>query len=210
MLSPGSIDALLFDLGRVVIDFDLQRAFAIWAEHAGCSPADLANRFQVDDIYRQHERGEVSDAAFFSGLRRSLGIDITDEQFLVGWNAIFIEPMPGIEALLPLAAKQYPLYAFSNTNAAHILHLNERFEVVFRNFRQVFASMAIGLRKPEAAAYDHVVAAIGVPANRILFFDDLIENVEAARDCGLHAVLVRTSTDVADTLRELGIGEQVA
>jgi putative hydrolase of the HAD superfamily len=117
--------------------------------------------------------------------------------------------MPGIMSLLQLAAKKYPLYAFSNTNAAHLLHLNELFEVIFRNFRQVFASTEIGLCKPEAAAYDYVVEAIGIPADRILFFDDLIDNVEAARARGLKAVLVKTSTDVADTLRKLGIGEQV-
>jgi putative hydrolase of the HAD superfamily len=204
-LSPHSADALLFDLGRVVIDFDLQRAFAGWAADAGCPPADLAGRFKMDETYRQHERGEIPDAAFFSELRQSLGIDITDEQFLAGWNGIFISEMLGVDALLKRAAKQLPLYAFSNTNAAHILHLTHRFDAIFGNFRHVFASSAIGLRKPEAAAYDHVVAAIGVPAQRIVFFDDLIENVEGARSRGLQAVHVRTTADIVDSFAALAI-----
>src|SRR5450432_1757191 len=55
LLSPGSADALLFDLGRVVIDIDFSRALACWAGHAGCEPSDIVERFVRDDVYRHHE-----------------------------------------------------------------------------------------------------------------------------------------------------------
>ena len=45
-LAPNSADALLFDLGRVVLDIDFRKALAVWAGHAGCQPADLAARFR--------------------------------------------------------------------------------------------------------------------------------------------------------------------
>jgi putative hydrolase of the HAD superfamily len=69
----------------------------------------------------------------------------------------------------------------------------------------MFLSSAIGLRKPDAAAYDHVVKAIGVPASRIVFFDDLAENIEGARARGLTAVHVTSPDDVARALTALGI-----
>jgi putative hydrolase of the HAD superfamily len=69
----------------------------------------------------------------------------------------------------------------------------------------MFLSSTIGLLKPEAAAYDHVVKAIRVPASRILFFDDLAANVEGARARGLHAVQVKSAADVAHALDALGI-----
>ena len=56
---------------------------------------------------------------------------------------------------------------------------------VLGHFREIFLSSSIGLRKPDAEAYDHVVKAIGVPAERIVFFDDLAENIEGARALGL-------------------------
>ncbi|MFK9842695.1 hypothetical protein ACJENN_26965, partial [Escherichia coli] len=62
-LAPGSADALLFDLGRVVIDIDFSKAVACWAAHAGCAPADIVDRFVHDETYHHHERGHVSDAA---------------------------------------------------------------------------------------------------------------------------------------------------
>jgi putative hydrolase of the HAD superfamily len=98
-----------------------------------------------------------------------------------------------------------PLYAFSNTNRAHEVHFSRHFAEVLGHFREVFLSSTIGLRKPDADAYDHVVKAIGVPAARIVFFDDLMENIEGARDRGLKAVHVTSIRDVAAALAALGL-----
>jgi putative hydrolase of the HAD superfamily len=204
-LSAHSADALLFDLGRVVLDIDFNRVVAIWARHAGCEPAQLVGRFSPNDAWRRHERGEISDAAFFEGLRGSLGIAISDAQFLEGWNAIFTGEMPDIAAQLARAGQRLPLYAFSNTNGAHVAHFSQAYAGVLRHFCEIYLSSTIGLRKPEAAAYDHVVKAIGVPASRIVFFDDSAENIEGARGRGLTAVHVTSPDDVAKTLAALGI-----
>jgi len=204
-LSPGSADALLFDLGRVVIDIDFGKAIACWAGHAGCDPSDIVARFVRGETYRQHELGRISDAAYFDSLRTGLGIDLSDAQLLEGWNAIFAGEMPGIAALLARAASRLPLYAFSNTNQPHVEHFSRLHADLLGHFRELYLSSRIGLRKPDAAAYDHVVKAIGVPASRIVFFDDLGENVEGARARGLQAIHVRAPTDVADALAALGI-----
>jgi glucose-1-phosphatase len=204
-LSPGDADALLFDLGRVVLDLDFNRTLGVWASHAGCQPAQLANRFLRDELYRRHEKGEISDEAFFAGLRSSLGIELSDTQFIEGWNALFIGEMPGINQLLARAAKRLPLYAFSNTNAPHVAYFSGQYAEVLGHFREIFLSSTIGLRKPDAEAYDHVVQAIGIPAERIVFFDDLAENIEGARERGLKAVIVTSPNDVARTLEALGI-----
>jgi FMN phosphatase YigB (HAD superfamily) len=206
LLSPGSADALLFDLGRVVLDIDFNQTVACWAGHAGCEPAQLVGRFSWrDEFYQRHERGEISDAEFFAALRTLLGVELSDAQFLEGWNKIFAGEIPGIAPLLKRAATCLPLYAFSNTNGAHVEHFSQAYADVLGHFREIFLSSSIGLRKPDAAAYDHVVKAIGVPAPRIVFFDDLAENIEGARARGLTAVHVTSPDDVAGALAALGI-----
>jgi putative hydrolase of the HAD superfamily len=204
-LSPGSADVLLFDLGRVVLDIDFGRVMRIWADHAGCEASDLTARFVVNESFKHHETGHIDDAAFFQALRQSLGIGISDAQFLEGWNAIFTGEMPGIAPLLARAAARLPLYAFSNTNPPHVAHFSTTYAEVLGHFREIYLSSSIGLRKPEAAAFSHVVRAIGVPAQRIVFFDDSAENIAGARASGLAAVHVTSSEDVEAAFAALGI-----
>jgi glucose-1-phosphatase len=204
-LSPGSADALLFDLGRVVLDIDFSKAIACWAGHAGCKPEAIVARYVRDEAYRHHEVGKISDEAYFDSLRSSLGIGISDAQFLEGWNAIFTGEMPDIAQLLQRAARHMPLYVFSNTNRSHVEHFSKEYAGLLGHFRELYLSSSIGLRKPDAQAFDHVVAAMGVPASRIVFFDDLAENIDGARACGLTAVQVRSTADVAEALKALGI-----
>lgn len=205
VIDTSAIDALLFDLGRVVLDIDFTRVLQVWSAHFGCRPEDIVARFSRGDMYMSHERGEISDDAFFTHLRETLDIDLTPAQFLDGWNAIFVGEMPGIAELLPRAARRWPLYAFSNTNPAHVAHFSVRHAELLGHFRDVYLSSSIGMRKPDAESFDHVVAEIGVPAGRILFFDDLIDNIAGARARGLQAVHVTSPHTVADTLKALGI-----
>src|SRR5262249_41621130 len=158
--------ALLFDLGRVVIDVDFNRAFSRWAEHARCDQKLISERFRHDTAFERHERGEIESKEFFANLRESLQIDISDAQLLEGWNSILVGEMPGVSELLANAA-EIPLYAFTNSNRAHEQCWSNQFSGILSNFKQVFVSSTIGLRKPEAKAYDFVVREIGLSADRI-------------------------------------------
>jgi hypothetical protein len=97
LMPSSSADALLFDLGRVVIDIDFNRAFSRWAGHARCDQKLIRDRFRHDIAYKRHERGEIDSQEFFANLRASLGIDISDAQLLDGWNSILVGEMPGAE-----------------------------------------------------------------------------------------------------------------
>jgi glucose-1-phosphatase len=203
LMLSRSADALLFDLGRVVIDIDFDQAFSRWAAHARCDQKLIGERFRHDAAYKRHERGEVDSQEYFANLRASLGIDISDAQLLDGWNSIHVGEMPGVYELLAKAAESFPLYAFTNSNREHELYWSKQFSGILTHFKEIYVSSTIGLRKPEAEAYDYVVRAIGVSADRIVFFDDILENIEGARARGLQAVHVKSSADVANALAVL-------
>jgi glucose-1-phosphatase len=199
------VDALLFDLGGVVIDIDFQRAFARWAETASCDVALLRERFSRDEAFKLHETGRLTDDAYFESLRMSLGIDISNVEFLEGWNAIFVCEMPGISSSLAKVATSVPLYAFTNTNQAHHLYWSKHLGNFVSHFRDIFVSYKIGLRKPDAEVFQFVVEAMGVPAERILFFDDTLANIDGARACGLQAVHVTTTSIVPEILARMTV-----
>jgi len=204
-MSVGPVDALLFDLGNVVFRIDFERVFARWAAHAGCDAALLRNRFSHDEPYQRHERGEIDAAAYFASLRASLGIELDDARLLDGWNVLFVAEMPGMRALLARVAPKIPIYGFTNTNRAHAGQYAGQFAPALKYFRKVFASYEMGRRKPEPAAFAHIAKKIGVAPSRILFFDDTLGHVEAARACGLQAVHVTSDDTVKETLAQLGL-----
>ncbi|MBI2754732.1 MAG: HAD family phosphatase [Betaproteobacteria bacterium] len=197
----NGVEALLFDVGGVLVEIDFARAFAAWAEASGTAAESIAARFRFGEDYAAHERGEISAAEYFDGLRRSLGIDLTDEQFLRGWNAIFLREVDGARSVLRAAARMHPLYAFSNTCEAHRKYWLPRYAELVRPFAKLFLSSQIGLRKPSPEAFAWVARQIGVAAGRIAFFDDSPENVAGARSAGLIAYRVQSPAQALDILQ---------
>lgn len=194
------VEALLFDLGGVTTHIDFARAVRRWSEHAGRDLEPLWRAYVPGETHRQHERGEIEDSTFFASLRDEFQIELTDAQFLDGWNAIFGGIIPGIDDQLKHAAARIPLYAFTNTNRAHERYWSCAYADTMRHFRHIFVSSTIGLRKPDAEAFAYVAEAMGVKPERILFFDDSSANIDGARAGGFQTVLVRSNADVADAL----------
>ena len=188
--------ALVFDLGGVLIDIDFGRAFAAWSGAAGVPAAAIAARFSVDEPYCAHERGEIDERGYFAHLRCELGIELPDDILRAGWNAIIGEPLPGIDAVVRELAQRFPLYVFSNTNAAHVAHFTPRLRSLFAHFRRVLTSCDVGKRKPEPEAFARLATLIGAPPSGLVFYDDAQENVAGARRAGLQAHRVRSAAEI--------------
>src|SRR5204863_3208721 len=58
-------DALLFDLGGVVMGLDWDPMFRRWADASGVAPGELRRRWVHDEPYERHERGEIGEAEYF-------------------------------------------------------------------------------------------------------------------------------------------------
>lgn len=202
---PAAVEALLFDLGGVVVEIDFERCVSSWATSAGRPVDEVRAAFRFDAPYEAHERGEIDAAAYFDSLRRSLGVDLDDDELLAGWTSIYVGVIDGIVPLLSAASAVLPIAAFTNSNPSHIAACNERFGEQLASFRRVFASSELGRRKPERAAFHAVAAEMGVAPSGILFFDDGEANVAGALDAGLQAVRVTSPTTVRDALAVLGI-----
>ncbi|MEP7262386.1 MAG: HAD family phosphatase [Usitatibacter sp.] len=189
-------EALLFDLGGVLISIDFDRVIRRWAELSAVPFQALKPRFDHGEAYQRHERGEIEAKAYYESLRKSLGIELTDAQWEDGWNRVFGPEIAPTLSLLPRLAQQMPLYLFSNTNVTHHQYWSKRYAEALAPFRRQFVSCEMGLRKPEAASFEYVSREIGVPPENILFFDDTLANVEGARAVGLPSVWVKSSEDV--------------
>ncbi len=201
---PERVRALLFDLGGVVIDFDFGRAFRLWAARAECDPALLEEKFSLDQAYEQHERGEIEASDYFAALRQSLGINVSDEDFIEGWSDVYLGPVPGMAEVLSIAQRRLPIYAFTNSNPTHKSVWEVRYADELEPFRSIFVSSDLGFRKPDPEAFRLVASRMGFRPQEILFFDDIPGNVDGARMAGIEGVVVESSKDVRQALSRLG------
>ena len=202
-ISSNSVCALLFDLGGVVIEIDIDRIFSHWALCSNQSPETIRSRFAFDSYYERHERGEIDTSEYFASLRKSLGIDITYEEFLAGWNSIFVGETPGVSKLLSTVREKLPIFVFTNSNSTHQLVWSQKYKHILKLFRKVFVSSDIGKRKPESAAFNYIASEIGVRPENILFFDDSLENIAGAKKVGMQTIYVSSPKDIEIGLKEL-------
>lgn len=196
ILDGKEVDALVFDLGNVLVPIDFGLAIAAWAGAAGVATSDLAGRFCFDQAYCAHERGEIDAPEYFARLRRSLGIELPDAELLRGWNTIFLDVAAETVDLLRRLSASVPLYVFSNTNRAHCAYWQPRYRELLAPFKKVICSCDIGRRKPEIEAFLQVARIAGIAPQRIGYFDDLEENVAGARAAGLRAFRAVSPADV--------------
>lgn len=187
----------IFDLGNVIIDIDFNRVLGVWSDLSRVPLASLQSHFHMDEEFEQHERGEISDETFAAALCEKLDIALSYEQFTAGWQAVFVGVRPDTLALMnKLRAEGHRVVILSNTNKLHYAFWPTQYPEVQQAADKVYQSQDLGMRKPEARIYQHVLSTEGVSADQAVFFDDNQQNIEAARALGIESVLVTDNKTV--------------
>jgi FMN phosphatase YigB (HAD superfamily) len=205
----ATIKAVVFDFGNVIIPIDLSKLFQAFADLTFKSADRVKKLFDDAEIFRKYETGFYADDEFRDVIRQTLSYPLNDQEIDEAWNALFIEVPAERIAFLESLRYRVPIYLLSNTNSIHIeycLHyFRQKFNLPdFRSlFEKAFLSYEMGLWKPDYAIYHQVIEEVGFAAEEILFIDDNPDNVDAARDLGIQAVLISPQDSFTDLLPAL-------
>jgi HAD superfamily hydrolase (TIGR01509 family) len=113
--------------------------------------------------------------------------------------------LPGMETMLAeLREAGHPMHAFSNYPVWYRM-IEERLRVS-RFADWTFVSCLMGLRKPDPAAYSHVLRELGASGEQCIFIDDRGSNCKAAAEAGIHAIRFEGVDALRDALRSAGAG----
>jgi len=187
----------IFDMGNVIIDIDFKRVLGVWSNLSGTPLATLSERFSMGQVFQKHERGEISDEEFAAELSHEMGIALSFEQFSLGWQAVFVGLRTEvIDIFKRLREQGHRVVVLSNTNRLHLNYWPAHYPEIAANTDALYLSQDLGMRKPEPRIFEYVLGQEGVTASQAVFFDDVIENVEAARLMGIEALLVEDKTTV--------------
>ncbi|MFO6299940.1 glucose-1-phosphatase [Rahnella selenatireducens] len=187
----------IFDMGNVIIDIDFKRVLGVWSHLSGTPLATLTERFSMGEVFQKHERGEISDEQFAADLCHEMGIALSFEQFSAGWQAIFVGLRPEVITVFKkLREEGHRVVVLSNTNRLHLDFWPHHYPEIEANTDAMYLSQNLGMRKPEPEIFHHVLEKEGFSASEAVFFDDVAENIEAARAAGIEAVWVEDNQTV--------------
>ncbi|MBF7982294.1 MULTISPECIES: glucose-1-phosphatase [Rahnella] len=187
----------IFDMGNVIIDIDFKRVLGVWSHLSGTPLATLTERFSMGEVFQKHERGEISDEQFAADLCHEMGIALSFEQFSAGWQAIFVGLRPEVITVFKkLREEGHRVVVLSNTNRLHLDFWPHHYPEIEANTDAMYLSQNLGMRKPEPEIFQHVLEKEGFSASEAVFFDDVAENIEAARAAGIEAVWVEDNQTV--------------
>ena len=194
---------LLFDLGGVLIDFDGIQPMIELSKNR--MDAEMIRRtWLLSPWVQRYQTGRCSAREFSEGFVKEVNLEIPPDLFLqhfYSWQRGF---MPGAVELLTGLKQRYKIGCLSNINEMH-WDMLIRDEKITRLFNVCYASHLIGKVKPDPEIFTHVIRDQALPAQRIAYFDDNLECVEAAESVGLKAFLVNGVEEVKGKLKSIGV-----
>jgi glucose-1-phosphatase len=195
------IDAIIFDIGGVLVKHDNALLFQRLAEQCQSPQASI---IAIRDAVMNSglRTGKQSVPEFYAALVRNFGFQGDYDTFAKLWVR-GIDPIPEMLALVNQLQGAQRLFILSDTNEEHWQHVAKHY-LDPALFEDVFLSHRLGMVKPDPRLFGHVLQAVACPPAHAVFIDDTLENVTAARSFGLKAFLYTSAFDLASELDRLG------
>lgn len=194
---------ILFDLGGVLWDVGGPEPLRQFSRGT-ISPDQAQNYWSNSEWLRRIDTGRCTLHELAAGVIDELRLPDQPEEFIRHIAALSRGLMPGALSLLESLKDRYLLGCFSNNNELHWRQLCEEADLE-SIFQRRYLSHEIGLRKPDNASFEFVLADLGVSPGRILYFDDREDCVTAGRSVGWDAHQARGVDEVRRILASLGI-----
>ncbi len=207
----AAIKNIIFDLGNVIIDLDLEATDRQLEHLIGPDYNQLRERSEVQRIFLDYEVGAFDETVFIERLRGIAGRNIGATDLIEAWNAMLLGiPAKRFEMLEQLRS-EYKVFLLSNTNATHVVWVDRYLqrehglsiaEFDDRFFDKPYYSHLIRERKPDLTCYEKVLKDGGMEAEQTLFIDDNRYNIEGAAKLGIQTCLHPIGSEITDLIVE--------
>jgi len=171
----------LLDFDGLLADYEHRIHLRQLADAAGRAPEQVDAVLRTDGLEFAHARGELDGEQLLQALNQRLG----SELIAAHWHAARLAATrlrSDCMAVLERVHSDVQVSVLTNNGL-----LTQPVIEQLLGTRRVLCSAALGVRKPDPAAYLAACAALGCAPERSLFVDHLFRNVQGAREAGLQA-----------------------
>ena len=194
---------IVFDLGKVLVDFDYSIAARRIAARSTQPPEKLDAFLRSSPALIQFETGLVTRRDFFGQVRQATGFLGDLQEFGELFADIFSEMPPMIALHAELRERGFKTYIFSNTNDLAIGHIRRNFPF-FQNFDGYILSYEVKAMKPNAPIYAALEGMAGRRGAEIIYLDDRQENIAAGLARGWRTILHESPEKTRAALKAFG------
>ncbi|MBU0547518.1 MAG: HAD family phosphatase [Candidatus Omnitrophica bacterium] len=200
-MPEARIKVILFDLGNVLVDFDLRPAAERISSFCSKGPDEILKLLFDSGVTNSFEKGKISAEEFYKKAKDILDLKLGYESFVPIWNEVFFFS-PKNRAVYHIAnclKKNYRIALLSNTNILHYRYIKDNFPV-FNVFERLFLSFEIGAIKPNKIIYQKVIKVLHVLPENVFYTDDRPELVNSASGLGIKSFIF---TSIKQLIKDL-------
>ncbi|MCU0806003.1 MAG: HAD family phosphatase [Burkholderiales bacterium] len=199
------MNTVLFDIGRVLLDWDPRYYYERHFPDDEPGLAHFLTHVVGTDWIREVDAGKPIDVAIEERSREFPEHAERVRAWKAGWPEMLRGEIAGTVALLDeLRVRGRRIAALSNFSAETWPWATERFPFL-EWFEGVVISGEVGVAKPDPAIYRIAIERLALAPAQTLFVDDMPANVEAARACGIEAVVFEGPEKLRETLEARGL-----
>ncbi len=174
--------SFLFDIGKVLLDFDFESSLKSLLPPGHTDPASALSELLAKKD--EFEAGRISVSDYTDWALATLGSSATHDHFHHAWRHIFTPNEPMWETVRALRAADHRLILFSNTNAIHCPWVFEAYPE-FSLFHGAVLSYEVDSIKPHPEIYRHAIEKYSLDPEKTLYIDDLPANIATGDRFGL-------------------------
>ena len=191
-MSQPPIEAILYDLGNVILPFShyqIAEKLCRSAQRKEFQDPQKLFSYLFDlqkGVMNRFDVGKVSSREFFQSIKENLGLSLSFDEFIPIWNDIFVEDQEVSQIILSQKGR-WRLGLLSNTDPLHFNYILSKFAIM-RAFDKWILSYEVGFKKPAVEIFQIAIAWASVEPQKILFIDDTKKHVEAAISLGMQGI----------------------
>lgn len=187
-------DALIFDLGGVILNLDYQRTQQAFEALGLTQFQTMYNQAAQSGLFDAFETGACSTPYFINALLRFLPAGTSPNQVVAAWNAMILDfPEENLRLLETLKVEKR-LFLLSNTNEIHLQAVNRELQKKSAHntldpyFERAYFSHELRARKPHPETFLRVCRENNLTPSNTLFVDDTEQHILGAQQAGLQTI----------------------